>query len=184
MSIEDQIRRFENLVQFVDNQLPRYAEQVLATDVIALVTNRVVQKGENFRGTSFKPYSSRTVAAWRFWGQSRTQAAERRIRAISRARGALSYQQFRELNNLKSDKKNFEFTGEMWRKFGIVRSSQIGEKFVISIGGTTPSAQEKIDDNSAREGISIIEASQREETVAQNAALDWLTENAQRILNE
>lgn len=184
MDIREQIARFENLIQFVDNELPRFAEQVLATDVIALVTNRVVQKGQNFKGGSFSPYSSKTVAAWRFWGQSRTQAAEKRIRAISKARGALSYKEFRELNGLKANSKNFEFTGEMWRKFGIVRRARLAEKFVISIGGTTSSAQKKIDDNSAREKISIIEASKKEEAIAEKAALAWLTQNAQRILNE
>ena len=184
MGIREQIQRFEDLIDFVESELPRYAEQVLASDIIALVTNRVVQRGENYLGSKFTPYSNKTVAAWRFWGKSRNQAAERRVRALSRARGALTYTEFRKLNNLNSDNKNFEFTGEMWRKFGIVKRSNLGQKFVISIGGTTPSAQTKIDENSAREGMSIIEASDKEASIAQQGAQEWLNDNAERILNE
>ena len=113
---------------YVTNELPVFAQQVAANDLAALVTNRVVQKGENYLGSAFSPYSKNTVAAWRFWGKSRTQAAERKLRALSRAKGALSYEEFRSLNNLKTDKKNFEFTGEMWRKFGIVKVSVSGRQ--------------------------------------------------------
>jgi len=75
LSIERQIEDLEKLNDFLKNQLPVFSQQVLASDLIALVANRVVQKGQNFKGGSFSPYSSKTVAAWRFWGKSRTQAA-------------------------------------------------------------------------------------------------------------
>ena len=168
---------------YVTNELPVFAQQVASNDLAALVTNRVVQTGKNFKGGSFSAYSSKTVAAWRFWGKSRTQAAEKKVRAVSRAKGALSYQEFRELNNLKTDKKNFEFTGEMWRKFGIVRVDVSGQRFKISLGGTSTVAQDKIDENSNREGISIIEASTREEQIVQNTVQGWITRQADRILN-
>ena len=180
MDIRDQINKFDALIDFVENELPSFAENILAIDLIALVTNRVVQKGENYLGGSFSPYSTTTVAAWRFWGKSRNQTAEKKVRAISRARGALTYTEFRTLNKLKTNKKNFEFTGEMWRKFGIVKAT----KTVIQIGGTTSVAQQKIDDNSEREGLSIIEANFDEITLARSSALDWLTDQANRILNE
>jgi len=183
MDIYDQIRRFDELSSYITNELPVFAQQVAANDLAALVTNRVVQKGENYKGSPFSAYSTNTVAAWRFWGKSRTQAAEKRVRALSRARGALSYKGFRELNNLETSKKNFEFTGEMWRKFGIVRVDISGQRFTVSLGGTSPAAQDKIDENSAREGISIIEANEREEAIVQASVNGWLNRNADRILN-
>lgn len=185
MTIDEQINRFDRLVEFVEQELPKYAEQVLVTDLIALVSNRVIQTGKDYTGKKFKPYSTNTVAAWRFWGKSRTQSAEARIRKIARTPtgqyrgGALDYKTFRELNNLKTDKKNFEFTGSMWRKFGIVNVTPSK----IQIGGTTTDAQQKIDDNSDREGVSIIEASRKEELIVQNSAKIWLESNANRILN-
>lgn len=183
MDIYEQIRRFDELSSYITNELPKFAQQVAANDLQALVANRVIQKGENYLGVPFSAYSRNTVAAWRFWGKSRTQAAEKRVRALSRARGALSYTDFRELNNLETAKKNFEFTGEMWRKFGIVRVDISGQRFTVSLGGTTPAAQQKIDENSAREGISIIEATPREEQLVQAAVNGWLNRQADRILN-
>lgn len=184
MDIYEQIRRLDDLIAYVNNELPVFAQQVAVNDLAALVTNRVVQKGENYLGASFSPYSKNTVAAWRFWGKSRTQAAERKVRALSRAKGALSYEQFRELNNLKTDKKNFEFTGEMWRKFGIVRVDISGGNFKISIGGTSPAAQDKIGENSTREGLSIIEANEAEEALVQKTVSGWIDRQAERILNQ
>lgn len=183
----EQIERFNELQDFVTNQLPKFAEQVLAADLVALVTNRVVQKGENFKGASFSPYSIKQIGAFRFVAKSRNNSADRKIRALAKAqtplKNTLSYEEFRELNNLRTNKKNFEFTGEMWRKFGVIQVNINGDDFLISIGGQSTTAQKKIDENSAREGISIIEANQAEIALAQKAAQDWLVEQADRILN-
>lgn len=184
MSLEEQIRKIQELSDFIKNELPIFAEQVLAVELATVVTNRVVQQGKNYLGSSFKPYSKNQTAAFRFWGKSRTQAAERKVRAISRAKGALSYSDFRELNNLRTGKKNFEFTGEMWRKFNIVKSVKTSNGFRISIGGTTPAAQEKIDANSDREGVSIVEASEKERLDRAVNAKEWMEEQANRILND
>lgn len=183
MDIYEQINRLDELINYVNNELPIFAQNVAAADLAALVTNRVVQKGENYKGGQFSPYSTQTVAAWRFWGKSRTQAAEKKVRAQAKAKGALSYKTFRELNNLKAGAKNFEFTGEMWRKFGIVSTIRTGPNFKIKIGGTTTAAQDKIDENSAREGLSIVEASEKERQIVQQTAQGWLNRQANRILN-
>lgn len=58
--------------------------------------------------------------------------------------------------------KNFEFTGEMWRKFGEKSSSKTEKTLSVTIGGTNADSQMKIDDNSEREGMVIIEPSQSE----------------------
>lgn len=181
-SIHDAIDDFDRLTDFIENDLPEYAEQVLANDIASLVTNRVVQKGENYKGGSFSPYSTKTVLAFRFWGKSRTQTAERKVREVSRKGGALSYVEFRELNNLKTQKKNYNFTGEMWRKFGVKRVEKRNGGFTIIIGGTTEAAQMKIDENSDREGLSIIEANKAEKRLAEQSLNDYLESNSRRIL--
>ena len=182
MDIYEQIERFDRLQDFINNQLPVFAEQVAAADLIALVTNRVVQTGKDFKGKPFKPYSVNTIPAYRFWGKSRTQTAEKEVRKISRARGALSYKKFRELNNLRAGKKNFEFTGEMWRKFSVIRVASGKGKVKVTMGGSSSAAQDKIDENSDREGLSIIEASTKEEQIIQGTTSAWLIRNADEIL--
>ena len=183
-SIRDTIRQFDELLSYVDAGLQDVATAVYGTDLVALVTNRVVQRGETFNGSRFKPYSRRTVAAWRFWGKSRNQSAENKVRAISREGGALSYAEFRGLNNLNTDKKNFEFTGQMWRQFGIVKISVNDGRFKVLIAGTSKDAQQKIDENTEREGVSIIEASQDEREVATEGLRSWLDQASNRILKQ
>lgn len=183
MDIYEQIRRFDDLIEYVTNELPIFAQQVTANDLAAAVSSRVIDQGLNFKGQPFSPYSKKTIPAFRFWGKSRTQAAEKKVRDLARNKGALSYDGFRGLNNLRTGTKNFEFTGEMWRKFGIVRTNLLGERFTISLGGTTTAAQTKIDENSEREGVSIIEASADDEKLVQRTTQGWLDRNAERILN-
>lgn len=183
MTLDEQIQRFDRLTDYLENELPGFAEQVAANDLAALVTNRVVQKGENYKGGKFKPYSRKTIPAFRFWGKSRTQAAEKKVRAKARAHTVLSYADFRELNNLSGTVKNFNFTGEMWRKLGVVAVKSRPGKVVVSVGGTTSVAQDKIDQNSDCEDINIIEANNSERVLVGKAFQNWLDKQANRILN-
>lgn len=181
-TIDDQIRAIQDAKAFLINELPKRAKLVGAVDLIALITNRVVQRGEDYKGAPFSKYSTKPVAAFRFVGKSRTNSADRKVRAKAKAKTALTYKQFRELNNLKSDKKNFEFTNEMWRKFGIITFVSNNGNFSMEIGGTTPASQKKIDENSAREKISIIEASTREAAIVQNSLTNWMQIELTKII--
>lgn len=175
--------RLDDLINFVENELPLYAERVMMHDLIALVTNRVVQTGKDHQGNPFKSYSTNPVPAYKYWGKSRNQSAEKQVRNLSRARSVLTYKDFRQLNNLKTNVKNFEFTGEMWKKFQVLSFTNSGGRFKVSAGGSTPAAQQKMDDNSQREGVNILEASQKEINIASFTAGEWLAEQADRILN-
>lgn len=190
MDIREQIQRVKELKEYINTELPKFAEQVAVLDLAALVANRVVQKGKDYLGNDFTAYSTIQIPAWKFYGKSRTQTAEKKIRGLISNKGdkgkggVLSYEEFRILNNLKTDKKNYEFTGEMWRKFGIVSSrTASGGIFKISLGGTTTAAQNKIDENSKEAGLSIIEASEAEKALVNNSVSDWIDEQADRILN-
>lgn len=183
MTIREQIERLDELIDFVENELPDYAHRVAANDLAALVAKRVIETGTNYKGGKFSPYSSNQIPAYKFWGKSRNQTAERKVRNLSKARGALSYGEFRELNNLLTRNKNFEFFGEMWKKFGVVSYTNSGGRFKVVIGGQTDSAQRKIDENSDREGISIIEANEQEIALMQATTQAWLEQQADRILN-
>lgn len=183
MTVREQIERLDRLIEFLENELPTFSEQVLAADLVALITNRVVQKGEDHTGSKFKAYSTKQVAAFRFLGKGRNKGADAKVKKIIKSKGGLSYAGFRQLNNLNTNVKNFEFTGSMWRKFGVVKKTEAFNVFVISMGGTTGDSQDKIDSNSNREGISIIEASFIEQDIVRDTAGEWLEETIKRILN-
>jgi len=182
MTLAEQIAALDKLIMFVENELPKYVEQVAASDLAALVANRVITTGEDSDGAKFSPYSTNKNRAAAYIGKSRNQAAERKIKALQRAGTAISYTTFRELNNLQTDFKKYEFTSEMWKKFGVTRSDLTQDSYKITIGGTSTAAQEKIDANSAYENQSIIEASEGERVTVQNTASSWLEEQVKRIL--
>tara|TARA_R110000787_G_scaffold97665_4_gene201320 strand:+ start:18686 stop:19237 length:552 start_codon:yes stop_codon:yes gene_type:complete len=183
MTIDEQIKKIDELKKYIKNELPILAQKVLVSDLIALVTNRVTQEGLDFKGSPFKPYSTTAIGAGLFSGKSRTQTAEKKIKLMSKSGLSLSYSQFRKLNNLNTDKKIFEFTGEMWTKFGIVDLSKSDNSISVKVGGRNQASQDKIDFNSSREGISIIENSVTEELIVQQTAQDWLNRQTKRILS-
>lgn len=181
-TIKEQIKAIRDAKRFIRNELPKQAKKVAKNDLVALITNRVVQKGESASGAFFSSYSTKQVAAFRFVGKSRINSADKKIRAKAKKGTALSYKEFRKLNNLKSDKKNFEFTNEMWRKFGIVTFASNNGNFSIVLGGRTKASQDKINDNSGREKISIIEASKKEVAIVTKTIKDWLLIEVKNIL--
>jgi hypothetical protein len=182
MTLQEQIAHIDRLILFIETELPRYVETVAATDLAALIADRVITTGEDKDGAKFSPYSTNPDNAKNYVGKSRNQSAERKVKALQRAGTALSYKTFRELNNLQSDFKRFEFTGEMWKKFGVIRATLTAERFHIIIGGTTPEAQDKIDSNSDYENQSIIEASRAEVLIVEKTSFYWLEDQSKRIL--
>ena len=181
-SIEDQIKALREAKEFLRKETPKRAKQVAANDLIALIVNRVVQRGESSDGSKFTPYSTNPVAAFRFVGKSRRNSADKKVRAKVKAKTALSYKEFREMNGLKSDKKNFEFTNEMWRKFGIITFVANNGNFKIEIAGTTASSQKKIEENSKRENKSIIAASAKEVNIIRSIMADWIQIELKKIV--
>ena len=72
--------------------------------------------------------------------------------------------------------KNFALTREMWSRFGAVNKKRTEGSIEIGLGGKNKDAQVKINTNTKREGISIIEASKQERD-EQDAFFDkWLAE--------
>jgi hypothetical protein len=182
MTLREQIERFDRLIIFIETELPRYVETVAATDLAALIANRVITTGEDKDGAKFSPYSVNPDNAKNYLGKSRNQSAERKVKALQRSGTALSYKGFRELNNLQTDFKRFEFTGEMWKKFGVKRATLTSVNFHIVIGGTTTEAQDKIDSNSDYENQSIIDASTGEVLTVERTSFSWLEDQSKRIL--
>lgn len=181
--LEEQIRRFDVLMEYIEKQLPLKAQAIAGMDLVAMVAHRVVQDGKDSKGQSFSAYSDIQIEASEFIGKSRVASVDAKIKAMAKKKQRLSYKQFREMNNLEIAKKNFEFTGEMWRKFGIVNFTINGQNFKIKIGGTTEAAQKKIDENSYSENESIIEATEEERQWYEKTLNDWLNAETNRLLN-
>ena len=72
----------------------------------------------------------------------------------------------------------------MWKKFKVISVTKRKGSFSIKIGGSTPASEQKIEENSDREGISIIENNKKEEQLIQQSAKDWYELQVNRILND
>jgi hypothetical protein len=131
-------------------------------DLAALIADRVIQEGKTATGGSFTPYSTHETAAFFFRNKSRRGSADAQVAKLQKARTPLSYSKFRGLNGLKSSTKNFEFTGEMWRDFGVTATRFDGRAIHATLGGKTEAAANKIAWMSGQEGRSIIEPSAAE----------------------
>lgn len=170
MTFEQAFERLDRL----ERELPqRFADaaRVAALDLAASVVDRVIETGQSASGERFTPYSTRPMQAWRLWGKSVTQAAEQKVRALSRQNKSISYAEFRRLNGRPDNFKNFSFTNAMWRDFGVISADALGTNIEIKIGGKTPQARKKIDENREREGRNIIEPSPDELNAFKTAVL-------------
>lgn len=171
------LSEFENRLSRIESRLETEVEAQAAragADLVALVTNRVVQTGRDSQGGSFTPYSTKGIPAFFFFGKSRNSAGENAVRAKAKNRQPISYKEFRALNNLNTSPKNFEFTGAMWRGFGVIAITRTPSGVAVTIGGRNEDSAEKIQWGSEHEGKSIIKPSAEEIATVRANLQNWL----------
>jgi hypothetical protein len=126
------------------------------------IADRVINEGKGADGGKFSPYSTNEVPAFWYVGRSLNAGGEAKIKAAAKKKQGVSYKDFREFNNRPTDKKNFSFSNDMWRGFGVKDVKFTGGVYSLEIGGQNAESQEKIDWMSGQEGRSIIAASRDE----------------------
>ena len=152
----------------------RNLSNVIATagaDLCADIADRVINRGDKATGGKFSPYSTNKVPAFWYAGRSLNASGEAKVKAAAKKKEGVSYKEFREFNNRPTNFKNFSFSQEMWRGFGVKKVEENGGTYTLVIGGQTPESEEKIGWMSGQEGGSII-APNKEET---KRILDKLT---------
>lgn len=181
MAVERIIQAINNITSDVQREVEREAYKA-GKDFVALISQRVIQSGKTAQGGSFTPYSTKQVPAFYYFNKSRTDTAEKKVRAKAKKKELLSYKEFREVNNLMATKKNFEFTGEMWRKFDVKGVSVNDNLVQVTIGGTSKASEDKIELMSTLENKSIIEPSQAEKAIVGNYLKTWISNIFQKHL--
>lgn len=170
------------LTQFIDNldalaaTIRREFQRaviIAANDIASAVSLRVVHQGENANGQKFTPYSSNKQYASSFKKKGRNASSDAKISALGRG-AKITYGEFRVMEGLNASPKNFEFTGEMWRKFGVQNVSDTGGQIVVNIGGTTADAAAKIRHQTKREGVEITRANDAEIQIVNQNLTKWL----------
>jgi len=174
-----------------DRNLVRGAFKIVSAyaglTLIAEISGRVISNQIDAQGRKFPKYSTRPIFTtgktdkgdhvWRKLAGSKTKRKQLQWRTINGHPMFLvpgGYAEIRRLSGELNIYKNFFFTGEMWKKFGIVASKLKKNGFMIRLGGKTPEAQRKIDENSKRERANIIDASEKEEKALAVYVDEWL----------
>lgn len=149
-------------------------------DAAALVESRIVHTGKKSDGTPLSPYSTKQVPAFFYFNRSRNNAGERAVRARAKKKQGVSYKEFRQLNGLNTDKKNLEFTGEMWQGFGVtgvtITRPGVAE---VRIGGKNARTEALLGYHSASENTDIAEPSAAEIQQVQAGIADRLAKMIQ-----
>jgi len=179
MKPQEAASRFKELDRMIRRDLPVFIQERIAHNAVAMIHNRVVKKQKNYLGGQFSAYSKRPMLTsgttekskrvGRALASSKAKRAEldwvtirsggRNVRLFELPGG---YAQLRRLERFSNARKSFEFTGQMWRGFGVKKKQVSGTTIIITLGGRNLESQKKIDANSKREGISIINISDRE----------------------
>lgn len=172
--LDDQLTKLNGVIQTLKADIAQKAAQISGNDLVALITTRIIQTGRDEKGQSFTPYSTRPMNANKLIGKSRRDTADRKITALAKVGGLISYKDFRELNGLKTDKKNFEFTGEMFRQFGVVDFSGSGGEFIVLLDGKSNESKRKLARAAKLEGGSIVEASKQELALLERLLISYI----------
>lgn len=164
------LRSFANAIRLLRDDLVSSRETVavqVASNLLAQVENRIIQKGEGSEGVKLPGYSTKQVPKYFFYGKSRNAGADGRVRKSKKT--TLSYQDFRQLNNLQTQHVDLYFTGEMWRGTGVTVTKSLFTQTQVTIQGRTKPAKDKIEWNSARYGGSILKPQKDEIEAARRA---------------
>lgn len=134
----------------------------LGADLCADIADRVINKGEGADGTKFSAYSTKEVPAFWYFGRSVNAGGEAKVRAEAKKKEGVSYSEFRSYNGRETGFKNFSFTNEMWRGFGVKAAQFSAGNYVLLIGGKNKASADKIAWMGGQEGRSIIEPNKAE----------------------
>lgn len=185
ITVQDAIFKFRRAATILERS--RKADlMVIAKDTMALVKERVINSGESASGAKFKPYSqavvpvtlyrnkeARSVKAYPNLFKAVTGKALGGKRKSQPTKGVggwfASYKDWREVNRLQTNHKDFSFTSRMWKSVQPILISSTQTETVIEIKATTEAENNKLRWNSEREGISLLAANKAEERQVRKA---------------
>lgn len=141
------INEFNNNVNKFLGVLPGEVQKIntsLALSAIAFVKNNLVNQGVTGEGKSLGKYSDRPLSPGLFIGKGLGSGSDKKVKDYLKQQRksnpkespTISYEKFRELNNLPTDHITLSFTGDTLNDLAVIKSSfdngivnaQIGSK--------------------------------------------------------
>lgn len=191
MTLDETVRRLTEFRKNLQANLVRDLGKIVGVDIVSEIEMRVRDTQKNWREQNFSRYSTKpmltsgtTSKSRRVWqAKAGSKAKRRALDWVTIKKGGRNihlfelkggYVELRRLEGFSNSHKSFEFTGEMWRKFGVKNTKVLDGKIIFVLGGKTTAAQDKIDWNSERERINIIQPSGGE--------INYLQEKINRLI--
>ena len=185
LSLDETIRRLKEFRKKLSTDFVKDLGKVVGVDTVSQIEMRVRDRQKKADGQLFSRYSTSpmltsgtTIKSKRVWQALASSKTKRRsLDWVTIKKGGKNihlfelkggYAQLRKLEGFGNARKSFEFTGEMWRKFGVKKTTMGSGVITFTLGGKTTAAQDKIDWNSEREGVNIIEPGKEEVLFLQN----------------
>ena len=171
MTPDEAAKRFSNLEAVIKRELPLFIQQRIAQNAVSMIHNRVVMQQKNYMGGSFSAYSTRPMlTSGKIGNKNVFNKVGKKDWVTIKAKGknvhlfelSGGYAQLRRLAGHTNKNKSFELTTQMWRGFGVKRKQVTANEIIITLGGKNLESQKKIDMNSRREGVNIINISDSE----------------------
>lgn len=180
INIDNLAKVFPLLVSEIASGLPDMMQRI-GQNAVLLIKNRIQEKGEDADNKRLPPYSTTEVPPFFYWNKATNEGGRNIVRQRQKQKRGLSYRDFKAANNgaASVEVTNLTFTGEMFRGLKIVEQGDKGGEYLVRVGGSTTSSDDRIDWNSERYG-DILRLSKEEEEVLAHV----FDEELQRIIDE
>lgn len=167
MTVDEYTRELERSLSGFIAQFPKLGQEV-GNNAKALIERRVVGQGIDHQGRPFSGYSDRPYPTYvnrNRLGKGAYAALVGKAKQSQKARGGLysSYKDVREAAGRQTSKKDFRFTGEMWRNtLPVTKADRNGFRTLIE--GRSDLTKKKLQGHADREGGDrLLNLSQSEE---------------------
>lgn len=112
MTVQEYILRLKAVKTELDNTRESTA-MLIAQDVLALQKSRIINTGKDDEGKKIGDYSKKVVPVWMY--EKKEKRVSNAVEKLRKKKGNFaSYADWREVNNLPIEFKNFSFTNQMW----------------------------------------------------------------------
>jgi hypothetical protein len=187
MKLRDLEQKYRKIVNELNSTRESFAMTV-ASDALALVANRVQNKGINADGEPFSSYSQ-TPMAWWFLDSTKFQSPNKIEKFKDRARKEtakakkdgkpvssefVSYAGLRKFYGLVTTVKNFTFSGVMFSSIHPSVTKKTLTSVTVSIASKDDFNQGLINKHSSKEKISIIALNDQEKEMITQANIERL----------
>ncbi len=136
------INQFQGQITRLINALPKELTNIskkLALDAISKIQNRLIDEGKTAEGKSLGKYSTRPMSPLLLIQQASGKGAQQKIYNEAKKNQkagfpGVSYERFRQLNNLPTDHVTLSFTGDTLGDLGVIEEGINGTTINVVVG--------------------------------------------------